>query len=309
MKIAIVQKAPVINNLGSSLKLLESYLDNASKEAADLVVFGECWLCGYPAWIDYVPEAGFWDHEPVKKVWSDMYNNAISVKSKEFQSILELAKDKKLNIILGANEKIVSGPGNGTMYNTVFIIDNQGQLQNHHRKLMPTHTERLIHGTGDGHGLKAVDMDFGRIGSLICWEHWMPLARQAMHNEAEDIHIALWPFVKEMHIVTSRQYAFEGRCFVVSVGQMLKAIDTPADLALPQSLAEDPEKWVMRGGSCIIRPDGSFLLEPQNDIDDVIYAEIPDVKAFTGEKMNLSVSGHYNRPDVFELTVNRKRIY
>jgi len=238
-----------------------------------------------------------------------MYQNAISIKSAAFQTILDMIEQRNLNVILGANEKIETGPGNGTMYNSVFIIDNNGQLRNHHRKLMPTYTERLIHGTGDGHGLTAVDLNFGRIGSLICWEHWMPMARQAMHDEAEDIHIALWPFVKEMHIIASRQYAFEGRCFVVSVGQMLQAKHTPDILDLPESLTKDPNKWIMQGGSCIIKPDGSFLLEPQHNVDGIIYAEIPDLKAYTGEKMNLSVSGHYNRPDVFELTVNKKRIY
>ena len=309
MKIAIVQNSPVFNNLEESVNKFKALAQEAKAEQADLVVFGENWLCGYPAWIDYCPGAGLWDNPSVKQVWAEMYANSIDIKSSQFEEILSTAKDLKLNIVIGANEKIETGPGNGTLFNTVFTINDQGQLMNHHRKLVPTYTEKLVHGLGDGHGLKAVDLSCGRVGALICWEHWMPLTRQAMHDEGEDIHIALWPYVKEMHQIASRQYAFEGRCFVVSVGQMLHVDQTPLGLELPDHLSRGSDQWVLKGGSCIVNPDGSFLLEPQYDIDGIIYQDIADIKSFTGDKMNLAVSGHYNRPDVFELGVNRKRYF
>lgn len=309
MKIAIVQNSPVFNNLEQSVVKFKALAEEAKGQQADLVVFGENWLCGYPAWIDYCPGAGLWDNPSVKQVWAEMYANSIDIKSSQFQEILSATKDLALNIVIGANEKIETGPGNGTLFNTVFTINNQGQLMNHHRKLVPTYTEKLVHGLGDGHGLNAVDLSCGRVGALICWEHWMPLTRQAMHDEGEDIHIALWPYVKEMHQIASRQYAFEGRCFVVSVGQMLHVDQTPSGLELPDHLSRGSDQWVLKGGSCIVNPDGSFLLEPQYDIDGIIYQEIADIKSFTGDKMNLAVSGHYNRPDVFELDVNRKRYF
>lgn len=311
MKIAIIQKRPKVNQLEACLADMQEYVTEAKQQQADLIVFGECWLCGYAAWMDYASEAGYWDHAPVKDAWSEMYHNSIDVQTTHFQRILDMAKEAGIYIIIGANEKISSGPGNGSLYNSIFTISKDGALLNHHRKLMPTYTEKLIHGMGDGYGLKTIDTEHGRIGSLICWEHWMPLTRQVMHDEGEDYHFALWPYVKEMHIIASRQYAFEGRCFVISVGQMLRLSDTPQGLEvkakeIPKE-GEDP--WMLKGGSCIIQPDGSFLLEPQYDNDEIIYQDMPDKEAFTGEKMNLAVSGHYQRPDVFELKVNKKRYY
>jgi len=309
MKIAIIQNSPVYNDLQASLKKFKTLAQEAKSNQADLIVFGECWLCGYPAWLDYSPGAGYWDHKPVKDVWATMYNNGVDIQDKSFQIILDTAKELSICIIIGANEKISTGPGNGSLYNTVFTISKEGVLANHHRKLMPTYTEKLVHGTGDGYGLKAVDTEFGRIGALICWEHWMPLTRQAMHEESEDIHIALWPYVKEMHQIASRQYAFEGRCYVVSVGQMMHVDQTPDGLALPDHLKRASDQWILIGGSCIIKPDGSFLMEPQYGINDILYQDIENIHEFTGDNMNLSVSGHYNRPDVFDFKINKQRYY
>ncbi|MBT8218701.1 MAG: carbon-nitrogen hydrolase family protein, partial [Bacteroidia bacterium] len=197
--IAIVQSGPVYNDIARSLEKAEALISDASKSGADLIAFGECWLCGYPAWLDYSPNVAVWDSEPVKAVWAKMYENALEVPGEALERIQKIAKDKSIHIIIGANEVVKIGPGNGSLYNVVLFVDNDGHLRNHHRKLMPTYTEKLVHGLGDGKGLRVVDTNIGRIGSLICWEHWMPLARQAMHDEAEDIHFALWPYVKEMH--------------------------------------------------------------------------------------------------------------
>jgi len=306
-KIAIVQRGPVVNQLDQSIDKMEQILTEIESKEVDLVVFGENWLCGYTAWMDYCPEAGFWDHQPVKDAWSEVYHSALNVKSAQMKRISFLVKKAKVHVVLGINERIDKGPGNGSLFNTVLTLNDKGAIVNHHRKLMPTYTERLVHATGDGHGLRTVETPFGQLGALICWEHWMPLTRQAMHDEGEDIHIALWPYVKEMHIIASRQYAFEGRCTVISVGQMIQAKDTPKSLALPEGMSAD--QYVLNGGSCAINPDGSFLLEPQYGRDEIIYLDVPSSEKYTGEKMNLSVSGHYNRPDIFKLKVNRKRYY
>jgi predicted amidohydrolase len=309
MKLAIIQQGPEYNNLSKSIKLFESILIDVVKENVDLVVFGESWLCGYPAWLDYCPEASYWNHPPVKETWKNMFDNSLEVESQAFEQIQGIIKTNKVNVVLGANEAIRKGKGNGSLFNAVFTFNRAGDLLNHHRKLMPTYTEKLVHATGDGHGLNAVDLDFGRMGSLICWEHWMPLTRQAMHDQGEDLHIALWPYVKEMHIIASRQYAFEGRCHVVSVGQLMKTADTPKGLKIPDHLdRSNQDELVLKGGSCIIGPDGQFILEPKYNEQSIIYQEIK-IGEGRGEFMNLSVSGHYQRPDVFELSINKKRYF
>jgi len=303
-KIAIVQSGPVYNDIDKSVSKAEVWVKKAAKADADIIAFGECWLTGYPAWIDYAPNAGLWDHEPVKEAWATMYDNALEIPGKHLDQIQNLARDYKIHVILGANEVVRKGKGNGTLYNAVLQIDKQGHVRNHHRKLMPTYTEKLVYGQGDGKGLKAIETEHGRIGALICWEHWMPLTRQAMHDEAEDIHFALWPYVKEMHQIATRHYAFEGRCYVISVGQMMKASETPKGVELPDKLGKK-NKWVLKGGSCVAGPDGSWILKPQGEKEGIIYVDLPGLRKNTKEKMNLAVSGHYNRPDVFKFKVKK----
>jgi len=288
MKIAIIQSGPVHLDLSATLKKAIQLIDKAAAQKAQLIVFGECWFSGYPAWIDYC-------------------SDSVTLGDETLNSLCAKAKEHEIALVFGANEAIRKGKGNGTVYNSLFIINEAGEIANHHRKLMPTYTEKLIHGWGDGAGLKAVDTKIGRVGGLICWEHWMPLTRQAMHDEAEDIHIALWPTVKEMNQIACRQYAHEGRCFVIAVGSVMKASETPATLPLPKQLKKQKDEYVMRGGSSVIGPNGEFLLDPQYDYDGILYCELPPVSSLTKEKMNLATSGHYNRYDVFDFSVNKKR--
>ena len=163
---------------------------------------------------------------------------------------------------------------------------------------MPTYTERLLWGQGDGHSLHAVDTPVGRVGGLICWEHWMPPARQRLHESGEDLHVAAWPQVKEMNLVASRHYAFEGRCFVVVCGAIMHARDLPAELEPAGELRGHPDALVLHGGSVIIGPDGSILAGPVYDVETILTAEIDLARIFE-EQMTLDVTGHYARPDVF----------
>jgi predicted amidohydrolase len=304
MVIAIIQDCPVINELSATIQKTIIFINQAASKGADLVVFGETWLCGYPVWLDVCSDVAFWDHEPVKQIWSEMYDSAVDLSQNDLTPILNAAKENKVWVVIGANEKISKGRGNGTLFNSVITISDKGEIVNSHRKLMPTYTEKLVHGTGDGAGLRSVSTHFGNLGSLICWEHWMPLTRQAMHEEAEDIHIALWPFVKEMHQICARQYAFEGRCHVISVGQVMSVSQLPTALDIPKGLK--PSDLVMKGGSSIYGPDGSIVLSPVIGEKKIIFQEL-DLSINVSEKMNLSVSGHYNRPDVFDFSVNKKR--
>ncbi|MCB0522116.1 MAG: carbon-nitrogen hydrolase family protein [Lewinellaceae bacterium] len=305
IRIAIVQESPVFLNLDLSLQKAEILIKEAADEGAQLIVFGECWLSGYPAWLDHCPEVALWNHEPTKQVFARMYQNSVNVPGKATQLLASLAKTFRMLIGIGINETAQTGPGNSTIYNAFLLFDETGELLIHHRKLMPTFTERIVYGQGDARGLKAVDTTIGRIGGLICWEHFMPLTRQAMHNEGELIHLALWPCVHEMHQVASRHYAFEGRCFVIAAGQLMKVKDIPPELEVPDALADEPNEWLLNGGSCVIAPDGFYDLKPQYGKDGIIYHNMDDLEHALRERMTLDVSGHYQRPDIFKLEVFR----
>ncbi len=299
LKVAIVQAAPVFLNLEASLLRAIEYMGEAAKAGAQLVVFGETWLPGYPAWLDYCPGAALWNHEPTKEVFAELRRNSLSIPSRESQMLAKAAGDHKVVLVIGANERVDEGPGNGTLYNALLTFGSDGVLLNHHRKLIPTYTERIVWGQGDGAGLKAVDTSAGRIGGLICWEHWMPLARQVLHDSGEHIHIAVWPTVHEMHQIASRHYAFEGRCFVLAAGLLMRVRDLPTQMEVPSELSNRPDQFLLRGGTCISGPDGRYIVEPVFDEERIVVAEL-DFQVIDKERMTLDVTGHYQRPDLFE---------
>ncbi|MCP5104236.1 MAG: carbon-nitrogen hydrolase family protein [bacterium] len=306
-KIGIIQSGAVYLDVEKSMEKAVLLIEEAVGKGAEMVVFGETWLSGYPAWLDLCPGAALWNHEPTKEVFARMYHNSIAVPGKETEVLCNLARTHNIVIVMGVNEIVHTGMGNGTIYNSMIFIDAGGKIVNHHRKLMPTYTEKLLYGIGDGFGLKASDTHLGRVGGLVCWEHWMPLARQAMHNSGEHIHIAVWPWVHEMHQVACRQYAFEGRCFVVAVGQIMRVKDFPKELELPDDLKDKPEELILKGGSCIVAPDGSFILGPQVNNEGVIVQQVGSLDRIYKERMTLDTSGHYNRNDVFDFHVNKER--
>ncbi len=304
VKVAISQHAPVYMDLVASLDKAAEIIKEAANEECQLLVFGETWLTGYPVWLDYAPSAALWDHAPTKQVFAAMHANSVVVDGTEVAFLKQQAKEHGLGICMGINERVTTGPGQGTLYNAIITIDQSGNLVNHHRKLMPTYTEKMLYGLGDGRGLQAVEVGGFRVGSLVCWEHWMPLTRQALHNDGEEIHIALWPKVHEMHQIASRQYAFEGRCFVLAAGQITRVNQLPEVLDLPADLKEQPEKMLLNGGSCIIGPDGHYLVEPLFDDETLVTATL-DLEKIKEEQLTMDVSGHYYRPDVFEFKVKR----
>lgn len=307
MKIAIVQHRPVYFDLAKSLAKAETLIQEAAQQQADIIAFGETYFTGYPAWLDHCPNVALWNHGPTKQVFQQMYENGLDANGHAMAKMKELAATHQVYLLFGANEVISKGAGNGTIFNSLFIIDPKGEVVLHHRKLMPTYTEKLLYGLGDGHGLKTVETPEGKIGALICWEHWMPLTRQSLHLEGEHLHFALWPAVHDAHQLASRHYAFEGRCFVVAVGQIMQASDIPSVLELPSHLAEKPETYLMNGGSCVIGPDGQFILPPQLEKEDIFYCDLPHLKDTIQEKLNLDTAGHYNRPDVFSFEINKRR--
>ncbi len=307
VSVAIIQSSPVFLDLEASVAKTIALAEEAARKGAGVITFGETWLPGYPAWLDYCSDVALWDHAPSKEVFAKLRQNSVTVPGQETDRLAQFAGDHKLTLVIGVNERVATGPGNGTLYNSLLTFTPEGVLANHHRKLVPTYTERLVWGQGDGGGLKSVATPAGRVGGLICWEHWMPLARQALHNAGEDIHVAVWPMVHEMHQIASRHYAFEARCFVLAAGLVMRAKDLPAELRATSEIGANPEAFVLRGGSAIIGPDGKYVVEPVYEKDTIITAEL-DLNAVDREKMTLDVSGHYSRPDIFDFRMGKGSI-
>ncbi len=307
LQIAIVQCRAVHLNLEASTQKALSFIGEAAEKGAQLIIFGETWLSGYPSWLDHCPEIAQWNNEATKEVFALMHTNSAAIDGNEMKALCKAAKELNVTLCMGFNEKIINGIGSGTIYNSFVIINEKGEIANHHRKLVPTFSEKLLYGNGDAAGLKTVETNWGRMGGLICWEHWMPLSRQALHNENEIIHIALWPTVHDMHQVASRHYAFEGRCFVIAAGQMMQVKDIPASLKLPEYLKNNPDKYILNGGSCVIDPKGNYILPPQFDKEEILYCMIENFDTAIKEKLTLDTSGHYNRWDIFDFTINKAR--
>jgi nitrilase len=304
VKAAVVQ-AEQPGSLPAGLEQTRILAAEAAEAGAALVVFPETWLPGYPAWIDHCRDAGLWDHAPVKAVYSRLADDSLVVGDDSFAALAAIAADLAVTLVVGVSERVEAGPGRGTLYNSLLTLGPDGSLLNHHRKLTPTYTERLLWGNGDAEGLRVVDTPAGRLGGLICWEHWNPLARQVLHDAGEDVHVAVWSAVvgaNGMHQEASRCYAFEGRCHVLAAGQLMRAADLPPELEPSPDRVSGPDQLLLRGASAIIGPDGAYLAGPLYDEPGILLAEL-DYERNRQERMTLDVSGHYQRPDVFELTV------
>ena len=296
--VAVVQ-AEVAPDVSSALERTAALVGEATRAGAELIAFPETWIPGYPAWLDVCRDAALWDHPPVKMAFARMVENSVAVPGAVLESLADIARAASATLVMGVSERVVAGPGRGTLYNSLLTIGPDGRLLNHHRKLMATYTERLVWGSGDGEGLQAVDTPAGRVGGLICWEHWMPLARQALHESGEDIHVAVWPTVKEMHQIASRHYAFEGRCYVLAAGALMRASALPPELEPHPERITHMDQLVLRGGSAIIGPDGEYVVEPVYDEPRVLVVEL-DLGRIHEESMALDVTGHYHRPEFFE---------
>ena len=307
MRAAIVQ-AEVPTSLSSGLARADELTREATRQGAALVVFPETWLPGYPAWLDVCRDAGLWNHPPVKAVFRRLAEESVAVPGDASQALSEIARANGVTLVMGVSERVDDGPGQGTLYNSILTFGPDGALLNHHRKLVPTYTERMVWGAGDAEGLRSAVIPNGettaRVGALVCWEHWMPLARQALHDTGEDVHVALWPTVHEMHQIASRQYAFEGRCFVLAAGSLMRASQLPKELEVHPSRVSSADQWVLRGGSAIIGPDGYYVRDPVHDAEAVIVADL-DLGRVREERMTLDVTGHYSRPELLELRVTR----
>jgi predicted amidohydrolase len=294
--VAAAQIAPVFLDLEACVDKACEWITKASGENVEILVFPETWLPGYPVWLDSSPEAATWGHPPAKEIFQRLVENSPEIPSPAIQRLCDACAEAKITVVMGMHER----DGN-TLYNTMIYISEEGEILGKHRKLIPTYTERLVWGQGDGSTLTVVDTPVGRLGGLVCWEHWMPLARQAMHDKRELVHAAVWPSVNETHLLASRTYAFEGRCFVVAAGSVLCREDLPIGMAILDAIPGDgPFQF---GGSVVIGPSAEILAGPVKNEETLVVAEV-DPARVVQESMTLDVSGHYSRPDVFTLLVN-----
>lgn len=301
IRVAAVQAATPLLDLARGLEAVEAWTARAAREGARLVVLPETFLPGYPAWLDVSPGAALWDAPGAKAVHERLLANAVTVPGAACGRLAACARAHAVTLVAGVHER-----AGRTLHNAILTFGPDGALLNHHRKLVPTYSERMVWAPGDGAGLVAPEADGVRVGGLVCWEHWMPTARQVLHDAGEDVHAALWPAVREMHLVASRHYAFEGRCFVVAAGALLRAADLPAELPPAPGPSAGPEALVLDGGSAVIAPDGRLLAGPVRGEEALVVADC-DLGEIAHGALTLDVSGHYSRPDLFALTVDRSR--
>jgi nitrilase len=229
--------------------------------------------------------------------------NAVDVGGGDLDELCDAARAHDVTIVCGVDERDRT-LGGGTLYNSVVVIGADGRVQNRHRKLMPTNPERMVHGLGDASGLRVVDTPAGRLGSLICWENYMPLARYALYAQGVEIYVAPTYDSGDTWICTMRHIALEGRCWVVGGGTALRASDIAQDFPARAGLFPDPEEWVNDGDSVVVDPTGKVVAGPLRREAGILYAEI-DTARVAPSRRTLDVTGHYARPDIFELQVRR----
>jgi nitrilase len=297
VKVACVQAEPAILDREATLDRLEQLAAEAAGNGAELVVFPETFIPVYPSSRWAKAFAG-WEDDGAKRVFAQIAQNSIAVGSPSERRIGAAAQELGIWLVTGVNEVEPERPG--TIYNSLLYHSPAGELVLHHRKLVPTNHERLVWGQGDGRGLHAVETGFGRIGGLICWENYMPLARFALYESGVEIYIASTADDGDAWQATLVHIARESRAYVVSPCHFQRASSYPADFPLASAI--DGAGLLGRGGSAILAPDGSYLAGPLYDDEGILYAEL-DPSTLLAERQRFDPVGHYNRSDVLQLTV------
>ncbi|WP_394750341.1 carbon-nitrogen hydrolase family protein [Spongiimicrobium salis] len=304
LKVAMAQISPVWLNKEATLQKIENSIREAAEAQAELIVFGEALLPGYPFWLALTNGAA-WDLKVNKEIHAHYTRNAIQIEAGELDSVCALAKEHKMAIYLGIIER-AKNRGGHSLYCSLVYIDATGATKSVHRKLQPTYDERLTWAPGDGNGLQVHPLKQFTVGGLNCWENWMPLPRTALYGLGENLHIAVWPGNDFNTKDITRFIARESRSYVISVSSLMKKEDFPETTPhFDQLIAVAPEVMA-NGGSCIAGPDGEWIIEPVLHKEGLIY-QILDFNRIYEESQNFDAVGHYSRPDVTQLTVNRER--
>ena len=304
LKVALAQIAPVWLDKTKTLKKVEMAIADAAKEQAELIVFGEGLVPGYPFWLALTGGAE-WNTEVNKALHAHYVKNSITIEDGDLAHICGLAKQHGIAIYLGIIER-PKDRGGHSIYASLVYIDQEGHVQSVHRKLQPTYDERLTWAPGDGNGLKVHSLKDFTVGGLNCWENWMPLPRAALYGLGENLHIAVWPGSDHNTKDITRFIARESRSFVISVSSLMSVEDFPEDTPYLDRILERAPKTLANGGSCIAGPDGEWIVEPVLHKEGLIF-QVIDFNRVLEERQNFDPVGHYSRPDVTKLTINRER--
>lgn len=300
-KVAIVQSPPILLNKDATIQLACDHIREAANQGAELIMFPETYIPGYPTWMWRLRPGN--DGNKTKEIHALLRANSVDIDGGDLDPICDAARDAKVTVALGLNE-IDSTFSGTTLYNSLVIIGADGFLLNRHRKLMPTNPERMVWGQGDGSGLRVVDTPVGRIGGLICWENYMPLARYTLYAQNIDIFLSPTWDNGDSWQATMRHIATEGGCWVLSCATAMQGSDVPDDFPYKDELFPDPDEWVNDGGAVVMKPFAGAIAGPMNREKATLYAEI-DISAAHDARRSLDVTGHYSRPDIFDLHVDR----
>ena len=300
-KVAVIQKPPVLLDLAKTIETALASIDEAARNGATLLVFPEAYLPGYPTWIWRLRPGG--DMALSGEIHARLRENAVDLARGDLQPIQDAAARHGITVVIGMHELDSQFSGT-TLFNTVVIIGPDGALLNRHRKLMPTNPERMVWGMGDASGLKVVETPVGRIGSLICWENYMPLARYALYAQDIDIYVAPTWDTGESWLATMRHIAKEAGCWVIGTATAMQGNDIPADFPERDKLFTADE-WINDGDAVVVKPMGAVAAGPLKREKAILYADI-DREAARRARRSLDVCGHYSRPDIFSFAVDRR---
>lgn len=304
LKVGIAQIAPVWLDREQTLAKVVKHVSQAADEGCKLVAFGEALVPGYPFWIGRTDGARF--NSPVQKeIHAHCMSQAIQIEAGHLQPLCLAASQRKIAVMVGCVERAPDRGGH-SLYCSLVYVDPQGIIQSVHRKLMPTYEERLTWAAGDGHGLRVHQLGAFTVGGLNCWENWMPLARATLYALGEDLHVAVWPGNVRNTSDITRFIAKEARSYVLSASGLMRKADFPAETPHLELIIANSSDLLANGGSCIAGPDGEWVVEPVAGEEKLIVAEI-DHSRVRAERQNFDSAGHYARPDVTRLIVNRKR--
>jgi len=302
--VGLAQIAPVWLNKAKTIEKVVHFIEKASKKGCSIVTFGEAIIPGYPFWIELTNGAKF-NSKVQKEIHSHYVKNAVNIIEGDLNLICNSCKKNNISTIVGCIE-LATDRGGHSIYCSLVYINQLGEIKSVHRKLVPTYEERLSWSPGDGHGLQVHKLEAFTVGGLNCWENWMPLARTALYGMGEDLHVAIWPGgLHNTHDLT-KFIAKEARSFVISVSGILRKEDITDDIPHYELISENCKEILSNGGSCLSGPDGEWIIEPVIDEEVLLIAEIDHAKV-REERQNFDQAGHYSRPDVTQLNVNRTR--